>query len=46
VEAQNSLAFPFLASSFVDEVLRNLTELEDVSVLQGFRDWLQKRQQT
>jgi Uma2 family endonuclease len=46
VEAQNSLAFPFLASSLVDEVLRNLTELEDVSVLQGFRDWLQKRQQT
>jgi len=46
VEVQNSLAFPFLASSFVDEVLRNLTALEDVSVLQGFRDWLHKRQQT
>jgi Uma2 family endonuclease len=41
-EVQNSLAFPFLASNFVDEVLRNMTTLEDISVLLGFRDWLHK----
>lgn len=44
VEVQNSLAFPFLASGFVDEVLRNLTVVEDISVLQGFRDWLRTHQ--
>ncbi|MCI0423047.1 MAG: Uma2 family endonuclease [Acidobacteria bacterium] len=46
VEVETSLAFPFLSSSFVDEVLRKLNALEDISVLQDFRDWLRKRQQT
>jgi Uma2 family endonuclease len=43
IEVQSSLAFPFLASSFVDKALRKMITLEDISVLQEFREWLQRQ---